>query len=160
MIDVLTLGSDWFMGLGREYGVDPMIFGSIYVATIPFFWASVAWLVRSARRGTSIALPVCSTCFFTVAAYAYPFAVGENLPVWMYLVAAGCIVCCGLSTLRTIRSAVRTPSVYAGTTDAEGERSAPGVSNPHLRTSKSQRRTSAPASLASASSSVPSSARA
>jgi len=119
MIDFWMLVSDWFMGLGRAYGVDPVIFGSIYVTTVPFFWASVAWLVRNARAGSPITLPVCSTSFFTIAAYAYPFAVGENLPVWIYLVAVGCIVCCGLSTVRTVRKAARTPRLYTDPTNVE-----------------------------------------
>ena len=43
--------ADWFLSLGDEYGVDPIIFGSISVGAIPFFWLSVAWLVRNLRRG-------------------------------------------------------------------------------------------------------------
>lgn len=115
MVDFWMLVSDWFMGLGRNYGVDPVIFGSIYVATMPFFWASVAWLVRNARIGASIAGPVCSTSFFMIAAYVYPFAVGTNLPFWMYVAAGICIACCGITTLRTVRKAVRTPNLHTDT---------------------------------------------
>ena len=131
MIDLWMLVSDWFMGLGRNYGVDPVIFGSIYVATVPFFWASVAWLVRNARAGASIAGPVCSTSFFMIAAYVYPFAVGTNLPLWMYVAAGVCIVCCGITTLRTVRKAVRTPDLYAA--DAPGNSTA---SQPSVATAK------------------------
>ena len=38
----------WFFGLGEQYGVDPIIFGAIYVGAIPFFLASIAWLLRPA----------------------------------------------------------------------------------------------------------------
>ena len=37
----------WFFGLGERYGVNPLIFGSIYVGAIPFFSLSIAWLVRN-----------------------------------------------------------------------------------------------------------------
>ena len=29
--------SDWFLSLGANYGVNPWIFGAIYVGAIPFF---------------------------------------------------------------------------------------------------------------------------
>jgi hypothetical protein len=32
----------WFLSLGDRYGVDPVIFGTISVRAIPFFWLSVA----------------------------------------------------------------------------------------------------------------------
>jgi hypothetical protein len=32
---------NWFMGLGEPYGVDPVIFGSIYVGAIPIFWLAI-----------------------------------------------------------------------------------------------------------------------
>jgi len=33
---------EWFLGLGQQYHVNPIIFGAIYVGAIPFFSASVA----------------------------------------------------------------------------------------------------------------------
>jgi len=38
---------DWFMGLGPAYGVNPMVFGSIYVGAIPFFTLSLGWLIKN-----------------------------------------------------------------------------------------------------------------
>ncbi len=37
----------WFMSLGEQYGVDPIIFGVIYVGAIPFFTLSIGWLVKN-----------------------------------------------------------------------------------------------------------------
>ena len=42
--------TEWFFSLGDQYGVNPIIFGSIYVGAIPFFTLSVGWLVRNLRR--------------------------------------------------------------------------------------------------------------
>lgn len=75
----------WFLGLGENYGVDPIIFGSIYVGAIPFFTLSVAWIVRNYRRGKSVTFPVLSAGLFFVSAYLYLFIVGENIPWWVYV---------------------------------------------------------------------------
>ena len=55
---------EWFLGFGEKYGVNPVIFGIIYFGAIPFFSFSVAWLVRNARSGRSVIIPIISTGFF------------------------------------------------------------------------------------------------
>lgn len=143
MVDFWMLVSDWFMGLGRTYGVDPVIFGSIYVATIPFFWGSVAWIVRNARCGRSITLPASSTCFFMVAAYIYPFWVGENLPMWTYLAVGGCIAYCGITTLRKVRLAARASKCASAlTTSSTPADSTPRRSSLRVAPSEASSRTS------------------
>ena len=37
-----SLVKDWFLNLGQQYNVNPIIFGAIYVGAIPLFSASVA----------------------------------------------------------------------------------------------------------------------
>ena len=59
----------WFFGLGTEYGVDPMVFGAIYIGAIPFFLLSIGWLVRRLRAGQSIVVPVLCAGFCFVSAY-------------------------------------------------------------------------------------------
>lgn len=39
MAEFLEMAKDWFLGLGEQYGVNPLIFGSIYVGAIPFFYS-------------------------------------------------------------------------------------------------------------------------
>lgn len=75
---------DWFMGLGEPYGVNPIIFGSIYVGAVPFFWLAVAWLLYNIRRKRSVAGPVLLACACAVSAYVYLIIVGENVPLWVY----------------------------------------------------------------------------
>lgn len=93
----------WFLGLGAEYGVNPYIFGAIYVGAIPFFLASVAWLVRNARAGKPTVLPVlcAGACF--VSAYVYLAIVGRNIPVWVWVFLAALIAYGAWSTIRDIR---------------------------------------------------------
>ena len=70
----------------ESYGVDPVTFGVIYVLAIPFFLASVAWLVRCARNQQSIVLPATCSSFFFLSSYLYVLAVGDNMPAWLYVV--------------------------------------------------------------------------
>ena len=109
--------TEWFLGLGEQYGVNPIIFGSISVGAIPFFWLSVAWLVRNLRQGRSPFLPVLATSLCVLSAYIYLFIAGENLPLWVYALVVGLIGYSAYSTVQTVRKkAVETPDVEAAAT--------------------------------------------
>ena len=94
---------DWFLSLGEQYGVDPIIFGSIYVGAIPFFSLSVEWIIRNYRKGKSITLPVLLAGFFFVSAYIYLFIAGHNIPSWVYALLATMIIYGAISTYRSTR---------------------------------------------------------
>ncbi len=98
---------DWFMGLGERYNVNPIIFGSIYVGAIPFFTASIAWLIRNLRRRRSIVAPVLSASFFFVSAYLYLIVVGREIPVWVYVFVASMVIFGVFSTLKKIRGQLK-----------------------------------------------------
>ena len=94
---------DWFFGLGARYGVDPIVFGAIYVGAIPFFVLSIAWLVRRLRAGRSIVLPVLCAGICFVSAYLYLAIVGHDIPVWVWA-ALGLLIAYGaFSTVRNVR---------------------------------------------------------
>jgi hypothetical protein len=93
---------DWFFGLGRQYGVNPIIFGTIYVGAIPFFSLSIAWLIRNLRRGRSPVAPILCASFCFVSAYLYLLIAGKNIPLWVY-VFLGAMVAFGVySTVRKV----------------------------------------------------------
>lgn len=94
---------DWFFSLGTNYGVNPIIFGAIYVGAIPFFSLSIAWLVRNYRKGKSIALPAFSAMFFFISAYIYLIFAGKNVPIWVYLVVVLLVIFGAYSTIKKIR---------------------------------------------------------
>ena len=94
---------EWFFGLGAQYGVIPIVFGSISVGAIPFFWLSVAWLVRNLRRGRSPFLPVLATSLCVLSAYIYLFIAGENFPLWVYALVIGLVGYSAYSTIQTVR---------------------------------------------------------
>ena len=101
---------DWFLSLGQQYHVNPVIFGAIYIGAIPFFSASVAWLVRNYRRGKSIVLPTLSAGFCFVSAYLYLIVAGRNVPIWVYGVVVALLVFGAVSTIRKIRKQINEPA--------------------------------------------------
>lgn len=94
---------EWFFSLGEQYGVNPLVFGSISLGAIPFFWLSVAWLVRNLRQDRSPFLPVVATSLCVLSAYIYLFIAGENLPIWVYALVVGLIGYSAYSTVQTVR---------------------------------------------------------
>lgn len=98
---------DWFFGLGAQYGVDPIVFGAIYVGAIPFFLLSITWLVRRLRSGRPIVLPVLCAGFCFVSAYLYLAVVGHDIPIWVWAALALLIGYGAVSTIRNVRRRAR-----------------------------------------------------
>jgi hypothetical protein len=98
---------NWFLGLGREYGVNPIVFGSIYVGAIPFFSLSIAWLIRNVRRGRSPVVPALCASFCFISAYLYLLVAGKNIPAWVYLFLAAMVAFGVYSTLKKVRARLR-----------------------------------------------------
>ncbi len=97
---------DWFMGLGEKYNVSPIIFGSIYVGAIPFFFLSLGWLVKRIKQRKPIVTPVLLTGFFFVSAYLYLIIAGRNIPLWVYFFIGAMIVYGVYSTIIKIRKQI------------------------------------------------------
>ncbi len=94
---------DWFLSLGDDYGVDPFIFAVIYLLAIPFFTASIGWVVRRLLRGRPIVVPTLAAAFFYLSSYLYVFAFGRNIPLWVYGLMLGMISTGGYFTIQNIR---------------------------------------------------------
>ncbi len=99
----LTTITDWLLGLGEQYGVNPIIFATIYVGAIPFFTASVAWLIRNLRKKKSITMPVLSAGFFFISAYLYLAIAGRNIPLWVYGLLGAMIAYGAYSTVAKVK---------------------------------------------------------
>jgi hypothetical protein len=98
---------DWLFNLGKDYGVDPLVFGIIYIGTVPPFWASLAWMVRNARLKKPITLPAAVTGFFFIASYLYVAVAGRNLPWWIYGIIVFLAVAGGVTTVWEIRKRIQ-----------------------------------------------------
>ncbi|HKJ44814.1 MAG TPA: hypothetical protein VJ991_03210 [Balneolales bacterium] len=87
----------WLVQLAGKYNVNPIIFGSIYLGAIPFFTASVAWLIRNIRKKKTIILPAFCTGLTFTSAYIYLIIVGRDVPFWVYII-IGIMILYGIYT--------------------------------------------------------------
>ena len=95
--------NSWVLAQGAQYSVNPYVFVAIYVGAIPFFLASIAWLVRRARARRSTVLPTMLAGFFFVSAYLYLALVGRGIPGWVWVFLALLIGWGIFSTVRDTR---------------------------------------------------------
>lgn len=95
--------NEWFLALGGQYGVNPYVFGAIYVGAIPFFLLCITWLVKRARAGQSTLLPTMLAGFFFVSAYLYLAVVGRDIPAWVWAFLGALIVYGAWSAIRDTR---------------------------------------------------------
>lgn len=70
--------------LSVRYGLNPAIFGVLYIAHHPLFWGTMAWLAARVRLRRPVRLQVALGVFFWVMPYAYIVLFGRNLPLWIY----------------------------------------------------------------------------
>jgi hypothetical protein len=95
----------WFLSLGETYNVNPYIFGGIYIGAVPFFFLSLGWTIKNIRKNKSFVVPLLLTGLFFISAYLYLILVGENIPVWVYIL-IGIMVLYGIySTYQKIKKA-------------------------------------------------------
>jgi len=104
---MIAAAQEWFLSLGRDYGVNPLIFGTIYVGAIPFFFASIAWLVRRARAGRSTVLPTLCAGFCFISAYLYLAVAGRNIPAWVWVFLVVMIAYGAVTQIRSTRAKIR-----------------------------------------------------
>ena len=73
-----------------NYGVDPVVFIVIYIASVPFFYYSIFRMVRALARRRQNEIITWSMVFLgaTAAPFLYVLFFGHNLPWWVYVVIA------------------------------------------------------------------------
>lgn len=84
MMETLQQAQDWVMGLGAQYGVNPVIFGVIYVGAIPFFLFFTGLAVKRIRNRQGAVLPITAAGLCFISAYLYLAIVGRGIPVWVW----------------------------------------------------------------------------
>jgi peptidoglycan/LPS O-acetylase OafA/YrhL len=97
----------WLGGLGDEYGVDPLVYAVLYVASAPLFFGSLAWLIRRLRRREEWLVPGASTALFFSLPTLYVVVAGRDLPWWIYAVLIGVAALGLVGAMRRVRSALR-----------------------------------------------------
>lgn len=106
MAEFIEITKTWFLSLGQQYGVNPIIFGTIYVGAIPFFAGSLAWLYKNYKMGRSIILPALSALLFFISAYLYLIVVGHNVPWWVYGIVVLMVSYGAFTTVQKIRKKI------------------------------------------------------
>jgi uncharacterized membrane protein YfcA len=106
---VVSDAIDWVLRLGDDYGVDPVIYGLIWIGGLPLFLLSLGWLVRALRRREPMILPLIATAFFFLAPTLYVFAAGRDLPGWVYAVLVALAVIGAVGTARKVQARIRQP---------------------------------------------------
>ncbi len=104
MADWWQTFTKWFLSLGENYGVNPYIFGGIYVGAIPLFFICLSWTIKNIKQKKSFVLPLMLTGLCFVSAYVYLIIAGKNIPVWVYIFIAVLVLYGVFSTIKKIRS--------------------------------------------------------
>ena len=101
---MLQSALDGVMGLGAQYGVNPVVFGAIYVGAIPFFILFTGLAVKQMRARKSAVLPILAAGFCFISAYLYLAIVGHDIPVWVWGFLAVLVVYGAWSAIKNFRA--------------------------------------------------------
>jgi len=89
--------------LGAQHNVNPILFGVLYIGSIPPYLGSMAWIVRNYKRDISIALPVISTLFFFILPALYIAVFGRDVAWWVYIIIVFLLIFGGYTAVKSIR---------------------------------------------------------
>jgi len=97
----------------EDYGVDPVAFLVIYLASVPFFYFSIFRMIRALARRRQQEIIVWSAVFLgsTAAPFIYVLFFGRNLPWWVYVVIA---LLMGQGVFSLVRRLTRKPAPQGG----------------------------------------------
>ncbi len=88
--DRVVLGAirDMMRAAHDNYGVNPVVFIVIYLASAPFFYYSIFRMLRALARRQQQGIIAWSMVFLgsTAAPFIYVLVFGRNLPWWVYVV--------------------------------------------------------------------------
>ncbi|MEO7522833.1 MAG: hypothetical protein ABIT58_02000 [Ferruginibacter sp.] len=100
--------TNWFLSLGEKYGVNPYIFGAIYIGAIPLFFLCLAWTVKKMKQKKPFVLPLLLTGLCFISAYVYLIIAGKNIPFWVYIFIGVMVVYGIFSTIHKIMKQAET----------------------------------------------------
>jgi hypothetical protein len=100
---------NWLAGVQTKYNVNPLVFGAIYLASVPFFWFSIYKIIAGlkTKRLNQVRTFAVILGFAIIAPFFYVAVFGRNLPVWFWIFVAliiGYSVYSTLARLKTTRN--------------------------------------------------------
>lgn len=121
--DRVVLGSvrELMRAAREDYGVDPVAFIVIYLASVPFFYFSIFRMIRALAKRRQQEIIVWSAVFLgaTAAPFIYVLFFGRNLPWWVYAVIALLV---GQGVFSLVRRLTRKPPAAQSTGDDPGNK--------------------------------------
>jgi hypothetical protein len=75
----------YVLQIGSEHGVNPWIFGILYLAHHPLFWGTFALVIHRVRRQRPYKALLALDVFFWFMPYLYVLFFSRHLPWWVYL---------------------------------------------------------------------------
>ena len=106
---VIGFVQSWLAGIQRVYGVNPVVFGTIYLICVLPFWISIYKIIagiKKRHRAQVMTFALILGCTI-LAPFVYVAFFGRNLPVWFWVVAAVVISYSIYSVLRRIKRTKR-----------------------------------------------------
>ncbi len=97
----------YYISLGENYKVDPVIFLAIHVVATPVFIAVVAWIVSNYKAKRSLVLPVVVATLVFNAANIYLVIEGKNIPWWIYAILASTTIITGYFSIKKIKKKLK-----------------------------------------------------
>jgi prepilin signal peptidase PulO-like enzyme (type II secretory pathway) len=98
---------NYYITLGENYKVNPLIFLGIHVAATPLFIASVAWLIRWYRHNKALTLPIIVSFLIFNSANIYLVMFGKNIPWWIYAILLTTTLISGYFSYKKIRKKMK-----------------------------------------------------
>lgn len=93
---------DYYLALGKNYHVDPVVFLGIHVAATPLFLLTAEWLIKNYQQKKSIFLSVIIAVLIFNAANIYLVMAGKNIQCWIYAILAVTTIVSGYFSFKKI----------------------------------------------------------
>ena len=75
---------NYYISLGENYKVNPLIFLGMHIIATPLFIASVAWMIHRYRSNKDITFPIIVSLLIFNLANIYLVVFGKNIPWLVY----------------------------------------------------------------------------
>ena len=99
---------NWVTNLGESHNVNPIIFGTLYLISIPPYLGSMGWAVQRLRKKEPVFIPIISTMFFFIMPALYVLIFGRNVAWYIYVIIGIMIVYGTFNSFRKFRFKIET----------------------------------------------------
>ncbi|MFM9908074.1 MAG: hypothetical protein ACKVOW_01925 [Chitinophagaceae bacterium] len=86
MLNIWDAIKNYYITLGNNYEVDPLLFLGIHIVATPLFFLAVAWLIKNFKSKKPLGLPIFLAVLIFNAANIYLVLFGRNIPWFIYAI--------------------------------------------------------------------------